>query len=320
MKGNAMITILGIALRLPPCLALVIALPLTPTSGARSAPAQVIRGQAAPSWLAEINLYRKAAGVSPVVDQPAWDSGLRRHFRYLALTPKRYFTGQYQSLHTENPRSPYYTKAGAMEAGASDLLEGDIPAGGVQVIDWWLRAPFHATGMLRPNLRRVAFAYAASARAAGLDVISGLVYGMQAPKKPTLFPGPGVTTDLTTFLGGESPNPLETCGWSTAGPYGLPLIALLTQNPSAGLSASLTGPAGVRETSGEKNLCIVDDNTYRSSDAVYGPTGKQILTVDHAVYLFPRLPLRPGAYQVSIIQLRQAAVRWSFHVRAGSGM
>ncbi len=174
--------------------------------------------------------------------------------------------------------------------------------------------------MPRPDLRQVAVAYDPSTGAGALDVISRLVYGMPAPAKPTLFPGPGVATDLTIFLSGELPNPLETCGWPASGAYGLPLIALLTQNPSVGLKASLTGPSGVHETTGEKNLCVVDDVTYHMPDAIYGPTGKQILTSDHTVYRFPRLPLKTGAYHVGIIQPRQADISWSFLVQAsGSG-
>ena len=106
----------------------------------------------------------------------------------MADTPASYYTGAYQSLHTENPASPYYTAAGAQEGSRSDLYEGYIGASNVQVIDGWLAAPFHATGILRPNLQQVAFAYDPSTGDAGLDIIGGLS-GSSAHSSPVLFRG-----------------------------------------------------------------------------------------------------------------------------------
>ncbi len=293
----------------------------SPSASSRATTTSVVtsNSHSKPSWLVKVNLYRTAAGLAPMTDQPAWDIGLKHHLRYMALTPKRYFTGPYQSLHTENPGSPYYTKDGSKEAGASDLLPGYAGYGGgtaIRALDYWLQAPFHAIGMLRPQLRQVALAYDPSTGSAGLDVISGLDGRAPRPTKPTLFPGPRMATDLTTFpAGGEWPNPLETCGWTTVGTVGLPLIALLLQDPSSTLSASLTGPARLYETSQRGDLCIVDDHTYRSSNGIYGPNGKRILTGDHAVYLIPRLPLNMGAYHISINQPGLATIAWSFQVQ-----
>jgi len=108
----------------------------------------------------------------------------------------------------------------------------------------------------------------------------------------------------------ESPDPLETCGWQGQ-QVGLPLIALLTQAPAAGLTASVSGPAG-SETTGDGTLCLVDQNTYQSTDPVYGPTGLAILKADRAVLLIPRAPLASGPYSVDIAQPGQPDIRWSF--------
>ena len=167
---------------------------------------------AQPAWLTEINMYRAATGLAPVSDEPAWDVGIEHHLTYLEKTPHSYFTGQYQSAHTENPASPYYTSDGATEAGYSDLDEGEAHSA-LEAVDIWLAAPFHAVGMLRAQLTQVALADDPATRYAGLDVIQGLDYALPAATTPILFPGPGVTTDLVSF-GGESPDPLETCGWS----------------------------------------------------------------------------------------------------------
>src|SRR5262249_6628048 len=128
---------------------------------------------------------------------------------------------------------------------------------------------------------------------------------------PVVFPGNGMTTNLSAFSGGEFPNPLETCHWT--GSAGLPLIALLAQAPDAALSATVTGPSGTM-TVANGQLCIVDQNNWTSSDAVYGPTGLQILQGDHAVLLFPRAALAAGSYSVALSQPGQADITWSFTV------
>ncbi len=267
-----------------------------------------------PAWLFEINRYREAAGLAPVTDQPAWDAGLQDHLTYLALTPPQYFTGQYQSLHTENPASPYYTAAGAHEAASSNLMEGAVGLTPVQVIDMWMQAPFHAVGILRPGLTQVAFAFDPTTGNGGLDVISGLTSTATDPN-PILFPGPGMATNLSTF-GGEYPDPLQTCGWSGRS-TGLPLVALLPSAPAAGLTASLVTPNGTVESTANGQLCVVDANTYSSSDPVYGPTGGAILSGANAVFLIPAQPLVPSAtsatFTATISQPGRANISWSFN-------
>lgn len=68
-----------------------------------------------PSWLAAVNAWWTASGRAPVTENAVWSSGIGVHLTYLARTPASDFTGAYASLHTENPASPYYTAAGAVE-------------------------------------------------------------------------------------------------------------------------------------------------------------------------------------------------------------
>jgi hypothetical protein len=266
------------------------------------------------SWLNEINRYRTAAGLSPVSDEPTWDAGILSHLNYVAQTPKALLAGPYASLHTENPASSTYTSAGALEAGRSDLYFGSTGLSPVQFVDGWLSAPFHAIGMLRARLTQVA--YAGNSNAAGLDVISGLDDNQAALTTPILFPGNGMTTNLTSYTGDESPDPLETCGWTdTSATYGLPLIMLLPKAPKATLGARVTDDAGDTPRSvANGGLCVVDETTYRSSDPVYGQTGEQILQDDHAVLLMAKVPYGAGHYTVNVTQPGRAAITWSFTV------
>jgi hypothetical protein len=265
-----------------------------------------------PAWLATINYWRAATGLPPVTDNPAWDQGLLNHFIYLAKTPATYKTGQYASLHTENPASPYYTASGAKEAASSDLAPGASTDLGA--LDEWLAAPFHAIGMLRPDLTQVALAVGDGY--GGLDVISGLNGNFQQTA-PILYPGSGSTTSLLDF-GGELPDPTQTCGWQ-GDTVGLPLIMMLASTPSQSLSATLTGPSGALESSAAKTLCVVDQFTYYSTDTVYGPTGLDILQGGNAVLLIPRHPLVPGSYTVSVSQPGQAGIDWSFQAAGPPG-
>jgi hypothetical protein len=263
-------------------------------------------------WLGEVNYYRLAAGLAPVANVGAWDQGIRSHLVYLAKTPASFLTGAYASLHTENPASPFYTAAGAKEAASSNLFYGEVGFSPRDFIDGWLSAPFHAVGILRPQLKLVAFAYSTGTGDAGLDVISGLDYAQARPRTPVLFPGPGTPTDLSMFRG-ESPDPLQTCGWQKlTEAVGLPLVMLLPLPPPVGLTARLARPGGVIETNANGGLCVVDSHTFVPSAAVFGPTGLDILKGDNAVFLVPRAPLTPGSYVVSVHQPGHPEITWQF--------
>ena len=247
-----------------------------------------------------------------MTENSAWTQGIINHLSYLANTPQGYFTGQYQSLHTENPASPYYTAAGALEAGRSDLTEGAVGSSPKQLIDGWLAAPFHAIGMLRQGLQQVAFADDPMTGDAGVDVLGGLDASQSPPSSPVLFPGDGSPTDLWAYSGDEAPSPLETCGWQSLSTVGLPIIALLPSTPDPSLSATLVAPDGNIASTATGSLCVVDSQTYLSTDPIYGPTGLAILQADNAVLLIPKSPLGYGSYTATINQPGQQPVSWSF--------
>jgi hypothetical protein len=232
------------------------------------------------------------------------------HLTYLEQTPTSFYTGSYMNEHTENPASPYYTSAGAQEAANSELSAGVEGESDVAVVDGWLRAPFHALAMLRPTLGQVAFGDVGGD--AGLDVVSGLSQN-PASSNPVLFPGSGMTTDLTTYVD-ELPSPLETCKWSGSALVGLPLIAQLASPPSTNLSATLTSSTTADETSANGTLCIVDANDYTSTDTVYGPTGLTALQDANVVFLIPKIPLTQGSFTATINQAGEAPITWTFNV------
>jgi hypothetical protein len=267
-------------------------------------------------WLGRVNEIRAGSQLPPVSEEPAWSAGILAHLEYLAKTPQSFETGGYQSAHTENPESPLYTEAGAKEGESSDLTFG--AHSDLEAIDTWLSVPFHAIGMLRPALQKVAFARNTQTGNAGLDVISGLAeYGTIAPQQ-VLYPGPGATIDLP-YYSGEEPSPIETCLAQHPGAdyksSGLPAIALLTEPPSPELSATMTKPNGTRISSSGPELCVVTAHNFVTSDPVYGPTGRDILSSDQAVFVIPREHLVEGTYSIEIAQPGRPDISWSFQSR-----
>lgn len=213
------------------------------------------------------------------------------------MTPPSLLTGKYANAHTENPASKYYSAAGAREAAQSDLAFRS--ASGVDAINIWLAAPFHAIGMLRSGLTQVGFYRDPATGYAGLDVIAHLGPGSN---RPELFPR--TTLDLNRF-GGEMPDPIQTCthshptgSWDAAG---FPLIAMLPKLTSyRGIVAAVTEPDGHVISTLGLDLCLVDARTYYSTDMIYGPAGREILVADHALLLIPRYPQGPGKYTVHL--------------------
>ena len=313
MRRHARSAAIAVAGVVVVCASLVAVPALAGTSVPRVASGST-QGATTPAWLADLNSVRVAAGVPAVRETSAWTLGIEHHLTYLEKTDPSLRTGQYASAHTENPDSPYYTTDGALEGSRSNLVRNyDAYPGGA--VDSWWTAPFHAIGMLRAGLSSVG--YAEDGHWAGMDIISGLNTGLTS-SKPILFPGAGSTTYLTTYGGNESPDPIETCrkakGSVDYGKPGLPLIAMLSAAPDSRLTATLTSPTGTTTSSSGSDLCIVDETTYTSSDAVYGATGKQILTGDHAVLLVPRTALVAGNYTARISQPKQSDIAWSFTV------
>jgi hypothetical protein len=244
-------------------------------------------------WLTTVNYYRSMAGLAPVSENPAWSAGASNHSCYML---------QNGMSHDEVPGRPGYTASGD-EAGNSGniAVTSAFNATARSHIELWMTGPFHAIGVLRPNLAQVGFGKCDNPStspwrsAATLDVLRGLT-SQPRPATPILFPGNGTTTGLDAFIA-ESPNPLDFCGWS--GSAGLPVIAMMPEGVSSA-SASMSGPNGPIET-----CRLFAGNT--------SGIAKAILQGDNAVIVVPRNPLAQGTYSVSV-STQARTVNWSFTV------
>ncbi len=259
-------------------------------------------------WLGEVNLYRAAEGEQPITSDPSLAAALDAHLTYLNHTDLATEPPQYQSAHTEDPSSPYYSAAGA-NAAANSLLDPEGgSSGGVALIDAWMGVPFHGFGLLRPSL--------SSAVLESVGTWSGFMDGSFSNpglSGPVLFPPAGMTTDLAT-MGLEVPDPTLAC--PTGSWQGLAEYAVLPSTPVAPISATVTSAAGAVLSPANGTLCVADQFDYPPPSAVSGPYnyGGALLSGQDMVILMPAAPLVDGTYTASITQGDGSVTSWSFTV------
>jgi hypothetical protein len=269
------------------------------------------------NWLATLNSYRQSSGVNPVKENLRYTLASQHHADYLAMTATDFQVGKYQNLHKENPESPYFSRDGAtLGAGVIAWTTGKYAS----AVDNLMTAPFHAIGMLRENLVEVGFgtaiagenAYSPKTRVTDISVVSGLRYKPRS--KVILFPGPNSTTHLNSFSG-ENPEPREVCSKNYREFQGLPIFASLLHRPQKNLAVSLQLPNGKILIEG-KDLCVVTENNFLSTDPIYGSAGKSIIRADHLVLIIPKSPLQEGKHRVDLVESGHPNMNWSFTYKA----
>ncbi|MBI5088777.1 MAG: CAP domain-containing protein, partial [Actinobacteria bacterium] len=248
------------------CVTVALAAAVLPMIGASTAAAST-----SPSdWLSTVNEYRSIAGLPPVAEDPAMSSGAYQHSCYMLLNGMS---------HDEVPGKPGYTVEGDEAGNSANVAVSSVfDQTERSHVELWMTGPFHAIGVLRPNLVTAGFGKCDNPdtspwkSAASLDVIRGL--GAASPlTSPILFPGDGSTTSLDHFIA-ETPDPRAYCGWGTA-TTGLPLIAMMPEDVTGSVTASLSGPDGPVET-----CALWSGNT--------DGTARSILQGDDAIIAMPR--------------------------------
>ena len=264
-----------------------------PTPASAASPAPVPAGA---DWLTVVNYYRSMAGVSPVVEDPAWSAGALAHSRYMVRNGV--------VAHDEVDGATAWTPEGDAAGNAGNVAVHSSASTTARThIEQWMAGPFHAIGVLRPALRSTGFgqftdpAAATWRSAATLDVTRGVDPAAARPSTPILFPGDGTSTNLDR-MAPESPDPRSFCGWT--GTVGLPLVAMLPTAPGS-VTASLTGPDG------PVTVCALTESSTSGVAA-------SILAGDNAVAIVPKSVLTPGTYTATLSTSGAGAVTWSFTV------
>jgi hypothetical protein len=253
-----------------------------------------------------VNYYRATAGLPPIEESAALSGRVWKHAQYMVM---------HDRVNHAERQSCWYTPDGA-EAAAVSNVAGTLSAAATErwAVEQWMRAPFHALGILDPGLRVSGFGiYRASnggvQTAAGIDIISGRDRIQSGVAYPIVWPGNGATVPLGSHSS-EYPDPLGSCP-HYQGPTGLPILLQL--------GAGNVRPAvtGTRILEGQQPVehCAFDESTFRHRDLEQQSLGRRILDARDAVVLIPRHPLRAGARYTVDVAANDRVIRWSFSIR-----
>lgn len=248
-------------------------------------------------WLGVVNTYRAMSGLDAVTVNSSWSAEAQAHSCYML---------QNGITHDEIPGASGYTPGGDIAGNSGNVaVSSSIGASARSHVELWMTGPFHAIGILRPNLTSTGFGLCANGSTptpwhsgATLDVIRGLDYGAPPASSPIVFPGDGATVPLHSFIT-EYPNPMTLCGWT--GSAGLPLIAMMPNDVSSA-TATITGPNGPVPT------CVLHGGNTSGN-----ATARAVLDGDNAVVVMPRTDLADGTYTVNV-NTDGGNVTWSFTV------
>ena len=248
------------------------------------------------AWLSRLNAWRTSTGLATLTENATWSQGDYNHALYMVRNDL--------VTHYETPGVPYYTAAGDTAAQNGNIqVSSTTSSTDDQAIDWWMAAPFHAMAMMDPRLTQTAFGSYRLVKSgwqegATLDTTRGNPF--TGGRYPVYFPGDGTSEPLTTYRGGESPNPLQACTGYSA-PTGLPVFVQVGGNVATTVGAvhSFTGN-GVALAH-----CVIDSN-----NAAVG----SYLHYRGAVVLIPKAPLVSGVNYAVSLTVNGKPYMWSFTV------
>lgn len=258
-------------------------------------------------WLRRWNRHRADAGLPEVVEREEYSHGNLLHARYMVDT-------QIMS-HFEDPDQPAYTVEGDTASRSSNLCAGWIGYSESDFIDCWASAPFHAIGLLRPQLSEVGYGSATNPEgerftaAAGAWVTPPPEAYAEPADYPVLWPAHGATTPLLAYHGSEYPEPLTHCpGFQPTS--GLPILAQLSDplDPPPSVTGAFLQP--IDPPADPLPVCLLVGHTYRNPDTVAQDVGRQLLR--GAAVVIPYHPLEPGTTYGITLVVNEQDLSWEF--------
>ncbi len=158
--------------------------------------------------LAHVNVYRAAAGLTPVRLDPKLSAGCMEHANYMKLNRG---TDAMIGLnaHKQRPELPGASPAGAACGKAADLFPevSDLDA----AVDGWMASLYHRRPMLNPALQTIGVGYAELPEG---TLMAALMFADADESKgtwPVHYPATG-QTDVPLEFGNEVPNPIPANG------------------------------------------------------------------------------------------------------------
>ncbi len=214
----------------------------------------------------------------------------------------------------ETPGTPGYTQEGDLAGQQSNLAVANTQTTIQQDINGLMTAPFHGLLFLDPLWRGTGIGHANSATAnikgsSAINVLgdrhatlpSGITF-------PIMWPANGSTINLTSYSGGDSPDPLSNFPQITA-PTGPPIYVLtgLGNTPPNVTAVSLF------KSGTQLNGVVFDQTNYTNSNAAAQQAGRAVLAQRNTVVILPRAPFTAGTYQCSLTNNGQT-FSWTFNV------
>jgi uncharacterized protein YkwD len=177
-----------------------------------------------------LNLYRKTAGLNPVVLDPVLSEGCGAHARYLVQNYRHPSTAG-RGMHREDPSLGGYTEKGALSGARSVIAShtgSAAPLWQGGAVDGWMATLYHRLPLLHPNLQKIGLGYAEARdfqyRVVVLEAFSDL--GTDAREffsnvEPVIYPVNNQKNVPCLFCFGvqEYPNPIPDNGDSRAAGY-----------------------------------------------------------------------------------------------------
>ena len=256
-------------------------------------------------WLATLNLYRAAAGASPVIEDQLLSQGAALHARYIVEED--------QVTIDEDEASPWYTDEGAAAASASvQLAYPDPNVTDTDLIETWMSNAFTAPFLTNPALVSSGFgsyvdANSPGTRTAGvLDVRRGVSGQPEHQRFPVFWPGDGSTVSLTRSFASPNPNPLTSCPGYSA-PSGLPISLQLSNVPDITSATLLRDGEPVEQ-------CAIDAGSYSNPDPVAQEKGRDLMESGRFAVVIPRDELTLGSTYTVLLTVNGKQRTWTFHV------
>lgn len=248
----------------------------------------------APSWLNTLNEYRAQAGVPTVSEESTLSAGCLQHTQYMV-------ENQYVG-HSENPALPFYSAAGLRCAQKGDVFSSSTNRSEAYTFERWITGPFHALGVLRPNVPRMGYGAVLKSGlprpyAAALDMLSSQG---NAPFTPYAFPAQGARVTSLTYQGDESPDPLQPCAGYIAPTGGPILLALGREHSQVAPQVTLLAAGNVMASCSYTAQNLTD------------PLGAALLRNEGVTVIVPRNPLPIGA-QITVSSSENGVTyTWTF--------
>lgn len=262
-------------------------------------------------WLGRVNELRAKANLPAVTENTVWSDGDWKHSRYMVKNDT--------ITHSEDSSNEWYTEEGAEAATNSNVsIDANINASDVGHIDSWMEGPFHGIAIVDPKLTQMGYgSYREDIGqwkvGATLDVLRGRESVPDSVTFPVMWPADGQSTDLTTFHGNESPDPLSSCSGYEA-PTGMPIYLQLG---TGDVTPDVTNTS-LQQGGQSLEHCVFDETTYTNDNSSLQSLGRSILNMRDAVVIIPRDVLVEGSSYTVSVTTNGETYTWTFSVDTAS--